>query len=250
MPQKVRGAQLAFDAGPVPAFLQKLHADVNAGRAKLEDKRGGRAREEEGASEFDDLLGVGGSGRGHERERGGARSGAKFATTRDEDEDQEDDGEDWAGAQVVVLKDGKHLSAEEAQSAQEASKQSSIAQQQEEDARMSEKKEAAIASAGAASASRKRRAVGSSSPSPPRIAVHSGKERVTDDLGAAKDVIAAARAGHKGMIQKAQAEEAESAAEKQRRKEEKKKQEREQKNKRARAEKKKMGKGLSFDLED
>lgn len=240
MPPRFTGQQLAFDAGPVPSFLQKLHADVNSGRAKLEDKRGGGRRGGE-ASEFDDLLGVGGSGNG-------SGSGRGHGGADDVGADQEDEEEDWAGAQVVVLKDGKHLSAEEVQAAKDDAREGQRASEVEK--QQDTRPEAAIADAGIATASRKRRAVASSaSPSPPPPPIKARLNKA-DDLGAAKDVIAAARAGHKGMVQKAEADAAETAEDKQRKKDEKRKQEREQKNKRARAEKKKMGKGLSFDLED
>lgn len=97
MPPKFTSRQLAYDAPPVPSFLQKLHSQVNQGRGNINDKRSGSRREE--TSEFDNLLGIGSSSSNKEGEESRAK---------EEEEDEFD------GAQIVVLKEGKHLSKEEA----------------------------------------------------------------------------------------------------------------------------------------
>lgn len=110
MPPK---ANLQYTAPKVPAFLQKLHAQVNGGRGS--GSGGGRNHQlgsddaplREG--EEDDLARlVAGSHRGggefvEDEGRSGDAGG-----NGDGDSDDE-----WAGAQVVVLKEGKHLTAEE-----------------------------------------------------------------------------------------------------------------------------------------
>lgn len=97
MPPKFTSRQLAYEAPPVPSFLQKLHSQVNQSRGNINDKRSGGRQEE--TSEFDSLLGIGPSTSNRE----GKSSRAK--------EDEEDE---FDGAQIVVLKEGKHLSKEEA----------------------------------------------------------------------------------------------------------------------------------------
>lgn len=101
MPPKFTSRQLAYEAPPVPSFLQKLHSQVNQNRGSINDKRAGNRQEE--TSEFDSLLGIG-------------SSSGKDTRPEEEEEDEFD------GAQVVVLKEGKHLSKEEASKAGKSEK--------------------------------------------------------------------------------------------------------------------------------
>lgn len=91
---------ISYNAPQVPAFLQKLHAQVNGNRSG--GSRGAGPRPGEG-DELDEVL---------------AREGIEYSDPADGGADAADDGEEiWEadGAQVVVLKEGRHLTAEEAE---------------------------------------------------------------------------------------------------------------------------------------
>lgn len=97
MPPK---SNVQYSAPAVPKFLQSLHAQVNGGRGAA-----GPSTSRDGEPE-DEL-----SAMFREASRGG----------HDEPEGDADDvsGDEWDGAQVVVLKDGKHLSREELEQAKQ-----------------------------------------------------------------------------------------------------------------------------------
>lgn len=80
---------LSYQTQAVPSFLKALHSQVNGPRNYKDQGEGG------GGDELDDLVGCG---------SGGIRRGDSFQEEEDE----------FEGAQIVVLKDGKHLSREEA----------------------------------------------------------------------------------------------------------------------------------------
>lgn len=105
MAPKLASRQLAYAPPPVPSFLQKLHSQVNQSRGNINDKRGGSRRDDDDegpSSEFDDLLGVGGA------------SSKNAKRDRDDKGEGSEEEDEWDGAQVVVLKEGRHLSKEEA----------------------------------------------------------------------------------------------------------------------------------------
>jgi hypothetical protein len=104
MAPKLASRQLAYAPPPVPSFLQKLHSQVNQSRGNINDKRSRRGDDDDEAatSEFDDLLGIGSTSKSAK----GGTDGKEEALSEGEDE--------WDGAQVVVLKEGRHLSKEEA----------------------------------------------------------------------------------------------------------------------------------------
>lgn len=78
MARKLTSKQLAFDEGPVPPFLQSLHAQVNRGRANLNDKRGNQPPDE-----FESFF--------------EGKPDKSKQTIESDDEDE------WSGAQVVVM---------------------------------------------------------------------------------------------------------------------------------------------------
>lgn len=179
----------------MPSFLQKLHSQVNQRQGSINDKRRG----DETTSEFDDLLGV-------------ASSSGPRTTEGGDDSDDE-----WDGAQVVVLKEGKHLSKEEIAATKTPG--SEFEAGQATPASDGTGGQHVIAGVGAAPISRaKRRA-----PTSP------------DSVGMdeAKQLIAVRKGGE---------------SEEQMRKEKERK--RAEKNKRARVEKAKKGKGLSFSMDE
>lgn len=114
---------LQYTAPKVPSFLQKLHSQVNSGHrgSGSSSSSGGPSsfrNDPEANSEFgqalrseeeDDLAALVGGGKGGVRhdDVGKADHGPADSNSDSNDED------DWQGAQVVVLKEGKHLTTEE-----------------------------------------------------------------------------------------------------------------------------------------
>jgi len=210
MPPKFTSRQLTYEAPPVPRFLQKLHSQVNSSRGNINDKRGGEA-----SSEFDDLLGVGPSGNRQ------SNSVGKQNGDNSEGEDE------WDGAQVVVLKEGKHLSKEEVAHSSKDSKAEPT---------KGDGLQGVIAGPEAAvpSSTTKRRVVGATAFSEQKASKSSGMDE-------AKELIASSK--------QTEDNNKEGGQERRKRKEEK-DTKKEERNKRARIEKSKMGKGLSFSIED
>lgn len=88
---------LTYQTQQVPSFLRALHSQVNGSR-NYKDQQNQSA-----GDELDDLVGIGSSsGSRTDRDREG-----EFGKEDIDDEDE------FEGAQIVVLKDGKHLSREE-----------------------------------------------------------------------------------------------------------------------------------------
>lgn len=109
---------LQYSAPEVPSFLQKLHAEVNGGRGGSGAFGGGgggpsrrrvdKDEDDDGNDGFANLL------------TGDQDAGARRSKQADS-QDGEDEGEadEWEGAQVVVLKEGRHLTEGELKAAQE-----------------------------------------------------------------------------------------------------------------------------------
>lgn len=116
---------LQYTAPKVPSFLQKLHAQVNSGHRGASSGGPSSFRNDPDAnSEFgqalreeeqDDLAALVGGG---PSSGGGAGEGQRHDDV-EADSHPSDDEDDWQGAQVVVLKEGKHLTTEEIQRARE-----------------------------------------------------------------------------------------------------------------------------------
>lgn len=109
---------LQYSAPEVPSFLQKLHAEVNGGRGGSGAFGGGgggpsRRRvnedgDDDGNDGFANLL------------TGGQDAGASRSKQADgQDGEGEGEADEWEGAQVVVLKEGRHLTEGELKAAQE-----------------------------------------------------------------------------------------------------------------------------------
>lgn len=109
MPPKFTSRQLAFDAGPVPPFLQKLHAQVGQSRPQLGDKKAATRHNggDNGGDEFDSLLGHQSHAGPSSPSRREVGSAPQDKTLRGTQGGASDDEDDWAGAQVVVLKVSK-----------------------------------------------------------------------------------------------------------------------------------------------
>lgn len=100
MPPKTN---LQYTAPKVPSFLQKLHAQVNNSSGRSGAEAYGEALRPDEGDDLAALVGSSNSG-------GGGRDAEDVVASRDDDPEDEDE---WQGAQVVVLKEGKHLTEDE-----------------------------------------------------------------------------------------------------------------------------------------
>ncbi|CAO1612933.1 unnamed protein product [Parajaminaea phylloscopi] len=151
---------LQYTAPTVPSFLQQLHSQVHGGRSDTNFRR--RQEDEsvfDGVEEEDetaiaitgasDKRGISGRGVGTGKS---THAGAGEHASLDDDAEDE-----WDGAQVVVLKQGKHLSHDEVASAKEAQqRQAAASSSHGSSAGTTGTTEAAIATAGSHSTKRKR----------------------------------------------------------------------------------------------
>lgn len=238
MAPKLASRHLAYAPPPVPSFLQKLHSQVNQSRGNINDKRGRRGDDDDEAapSEFDDLLGIGSSSKSAKRE-----PNSKGGDLSDEEEDE------WDGAQVVVLKEGRHLSKEEASKDRRGElsvcsrlalvlTRSRLTAEDEATSAVGAQDGAVAVPQAAPSSSAANRAKAAST------STSVGKK--SNDLDDLKKLISSRK-----DAKEAKGDDMSEEAAKKKRKEEKDKL-REEKNKRAKVEKSKRGKGLSFSMDD
>ncbi|KDN41983.1 hypothetical protein K437DRAFT_295473 [Tilletiaria anomala UBC 951] len=221
---------LQFSGPPVPKFLQSLHSQVHG-------SQGSGSKASRGGDELDELLSL-----DPDRPMIPVRPGGP------ENDQGEISGDEWDGAQIVVLKDGRHLTADEVKQAAKDCHPPSMGSNV---SNSSVAVGAKISQPGSGITGSKRRApvddstaishTSASSETQAQTGISSAKMHVANyqnGMGEAKDLIFA----------KKRQREDEQISEKEKKRKAK-EDERQRKNRAAKNEKKKSGKGLSFDLE-
>lgn len=261
------GRGLHYTAPAVPSFLQSLHSQVHGGGSRRGDdgRRHAPSRrlnqddadDLADSDELDGLLGVSSSRARFQdldpSDKNHARKGDEAGSGGEEDE--------WDGAQVVVLKEGRHLSEQEVQAAKATSRASSSVKAQPAPSTS----HIATAGAAVASSSKRKRAVIGDQGGPSQVESSSSslllpassageitgkdkkKQRPGADAGSyegLKELLAQQRASKASDSAPRPSSDAAEEKAKAKAKEKKAKAER------TRKEKKKTGKGLSFDVED
>ncbi|KAE8231433.1 hypothetical protein CF326_g3553 [Tilletia indica] len=186
---------IQFEGPPVPAFLARLQAQIQGSSSTASDRHLDPHLEARRKAKREEI---------EERKRIRAESGQ---TTANGDEDEDDE---FDGAQVVVLDEGKDLSREQALGGQE-----SVNTKGPSEGGQSQPTSETIATAGT-----KRKAEDQAGPS--------SSTKLSKGLGTLAEEVAKHKKGSETPGQKEK--------------------ERKEKNKRAAKEKKKAGKGLSFDI--
>ncbi|PWN52441.1 hypothetical protein IE53DRAFT_367208 [Violaceomyces palustris] len=238
---KQQAKSLRYEAPHVPKFLQALKDQVN-NSSNYGSKGGSGGRRDE----FDDFFSPSENfddGRDKDGGRASMRGKSDPSFVRGEEGEEEGEEDDLEGAQIVVLKEGRHLTREEMEEERERIKSGKVLEK--EGGKSEDPGKNKIAQAGSISNGRKRASAVITSSSAQEEEEENGPSNVgRKDIGRAlASKSSSGLDGIKALIE-------EDKARKRAKLEEEKRQKRDKKNKAARAEKKKAGKGLSFDIED
>ena len=214
---KQQARSLSYQAPETPSFLRALKAQV-AGSTNAKRSRGN--------DEFDELLAGG----------GGDRLDANDIN------DDDDDDDDLAGAQIVVLKEGKHLTKEEMHA---------VRIQQRKQPADSQPASESIAQAGSAPSQRRKRPVDGLAADDDDDGQRATTSIMHDALEKPDNKRVKSSSGtNLEDVKQLLREEREKKERVKQAAEERKYKKKQEKNKAARAEKKKSGKGLSFSFDD
>ena len=232
---------LQFDAPPIPKFLQALHSQVHGA------SRSSNGDEDDEAYPGDEISGLLGASSGRGR-------GAKADVHEDAGDHS---GEEWDGAQIVVLKDGKHITETEAK---QAAQQVKAAAQAKEDSRTPSiaTKDATDATsvsrpgAGLPTGSKRRGPIVDETDEllPASKLSTTAKAAKTTATAASSSVTAGSMEDAKALIAAQREKKQWDQLDEQEKKLRTKDKQKIDKNKAAKKEKKKSGKGLSFDFQD
>jgi Domain of unknown function (DUF4604) len=99
---------LEFRGPPVPKFLQALHSQVHGSKGS----KGGGGGKGRSADDLEDLLGI-----TEAEEQNAALAGRQARGDMGPDEDIS--GDEWDGAQIVVLKGDRHMTEDEVRNAKQ-----------------------------------------------------------------------------------------------------------------------------------